>query len=70
MPDYVLKHKSKGVAPYVLSLPNGATDADLKDALAMFGEGWSLDKSTDPNDVPPPLHQPPTAPAAPTKENT
>jgi hypothetical protein len=34
MPDYVLKNKSSKVGAFVLSLPEGSTDDDLKAALA------------------------------------
>lgn len=53
MPDYVLKNKTKGVGPYVLSLPEGAGKAELDEALKAFAPGgWSLDTKTDPADVP------------------
>lgn len=58
MPEHVVRHKNKAVLPYVLSVPEGATDADVAERVAALGPDWSLDKKTDPADVPPVVEVP------------
>jgi hypothetical protein len=55
MPEFVVKYKNNRteVQPYVLSAPEGASDADVAERVAALGDGWSLDKKTDPADLPP-----------------
>lgn len=50
MPDFVARHKDKTIAPYVLSVPEGA---DVEDWVNALPDGWSLDKKTDPVEVAP-----------------
>jgi hypothetical protein len=55
VPDYVLKNKTKGVGPYVLSLPEGTSDVERDAAVDLMADGgWSLDAKADPADVLPP----------------
>lgn len=69
MPDVVLKHKNPKILPYVLSVPAGNdVDEYVKAWCSAIGDGgWSLDKKTDPAEVPEPP-QTPAADAANTKE--
>lgn len=64
MPDVVVRHKNSKVAAYVLSVPEGA---DVEEWVRALPEGWSLDKKTDPADVP--VELPAASAAATPKEN-
>lgn len=67
MPDVVISHSSSKVNDYVYSFPEGTSAAEIKAAVAAFGDGkWSVTK-TDPADVPPPSNPVPGVPAT-TKE--
>jgi hypothetical protein len=58
MPEIVMRHKNKTVLPYVLSVPDGA-DVDTYVAGWMsMSDGWSVDKKTDPAEVPAPATTP------------
>lgn len=63
MPEIVLRHKDKGVGAYLLSVPEGVDEQEWIDAI---GPGWSVDKKTDPADLPDPQRIVPNEqPAAP-----